>query len=167
MIEEKAVVVALLNGQAILEAKQKNACQSCELSGGCGTGSLGRLLGHKAQNLSIKNDHKLSVGDRIIIGMPEKFFIYAGFLMYLLPLGFLFIFSLVSNYLFMATEWINVLAALCGLASGLVLTVKLSRNSLSDKLQPRFIRHQLSNKMGQTRSVYPVNLSIKNTQETL
>lgn len=148
MIEEQALVIELQEENAIVEIQRQNACQSCELSGGCGTGSLGRLLGYKALVLSINNSHKLQVGDQIIIGMPEKYFHVAGFLIYLLPLAGLFLFGLVANYFFNATEWINILASLSGLVFGLLITSRVTKKNFAQKMKPRFIRQEFSVQMG-------------------
>ena len=148
MIEEQALVIALQVEQAVIQIQRQNACQSCELSGGCGTGSLGRLLGVRQQSLLLQNDHQLKVGDIVIIGLPEKHFIYAGFLMYLLPLISLFIFAIISDYLFDATQWANVVAAFIGLALGLIFTAKLSNKTFASQLQPQFIRRELPIEVG-------------------
>jgi len=140
MIEEQALVISLQGDQALIEVQRQNACQSCDLSEGCGTGSLGRLLGYKKLALSITNSHKLQVGDHIVIGMPDKYFHIAGFLVYLLPLIGLFCFALVANYLFNGTESVTVLSSLAGLAFGLFFSGRLAKHDLALKLKPQFIR---------------------------
>jgi len=140
MIEEQALVTSLKDDQAVIEVQRQNACQSCDLSEGCGTGSLGRLLGYKKLTLSIPNRHKLQAGDLIVIGMPDKYFHIAGFLVYLLPLVSLFLFALTANYLFNGTELVTVLASLAGLTSGLFFSGRLAKHDLALKLKPQFIR---------------------------
>ena len=78
MIEELAQVQKLNGDKAIIEIHRQNACQSCELSGGCGTGSLGRLLGYRKQSLIIQNDYNLKIGDRVVVGLPDKSYLSAG-----------------------------------------------------------------------------------------
>lgn len=163
MIEEKASVISLQGDQAIIQMQRQSGCQSCELSEGCGTGSLGRLLGYRQQNLSIHNDHKLDVGDNVIIGLPEKHFIAVGFLMYLLPLICLFAFAIFANFIFDATQWINAVASLLGLTSGLIITARLSNQTFAGKLQPQFIRQEFPVETGIVElshidSVSPVKL---------
>ena len=148
MIEEQALVTQLQGHLAIIEMQSQSACQSCELSGGCGTGSLGRLLGYRKKSLSIDNNHQLKVGDRVIIGLPEKYFLFAGFIMYLLPLVGLFVFAMISDFLFDATQWINVVASLFGLASSLMLTARLSKKTFASKMKPHFIRKEFSIEIG-------------------
>ena len=144
MIKEQALVVELLGEYAVIEIQRQSACQSCDLKAGCGTGSLGRLLGYKPLALSILNRHKLRIGDRIIIGMPEKYIHIAGLLMYLLPIGCLFLFALAANYFFNATEWINVLASLSGLVFGLLVISRLAKKDFAQKMKPQFIRQEQS-----------------------
>ncbi|MBT3204771.1 MAG: SoxR reducing system RseC family protein [Gammaproteobacteria bacterium] len=144
MIEEQALVIALRSDQALIEVQRQNACQSCDLSEGCGTGSLGRLLGYKKLALSIPNRHKLQVGDRIVIGMPDKYFHFAGFLVYLLPLLSLFLFGLVANYFFNGAESVIVLASLSGLVFGLMFSGRMAKNDFALKMKPQFIRQEFS-----------------------
>ena len=143
MIEQQAYVVKLQGEQAIVAMKNNSGCQSCDLKGGCGIGSLGKLLGHRERSFSISNRYKLKVGDSIVLGVADNFFVYAGLLMYLLPLFCLFGFSLIANVLFEATEWLNVMAALGGLIIGLNLSAGLAKKNFFSGMQPRFLRRQM------------------------
>ena len=140
MIEEQAIVKALKDDTAIIEVQRQNACHSCELNAGCGTGSLGRLLGFRRQRLSIKNPVNLKIGDRVVIGLPDRSYLSASFLIYLLPLIFLFVFAAISHVVFGGVEWLNVISGLGGLGAGLWLAGRLSNNRYADQLQPQFIR---------------------------
>jgi len=143
VIEQQAYVVTLQGEQAIVAMKNTSGCQSCDLKGGCGIGSLGRLLGHRERSFAITNRHKLKVGDGIVLGVADNFFVYAGVLMYLLPLFNMFGFALIANTLFDATEWVNVLAALAGLIFGLNLSAGLAKKNFFSGMQPRFLRRQI------------------------
>lgn len=142
MIEEQALVKALQGDQAIIQIQRQSACQSCEVNGACGTGSLGRLLGFRPQSLILKNEQNLKVGDIVVIGLAEKHFLHAGFLMYVLPLISLFFFAVLSDYLFSSTQWANALASIIGLAVGLMVTTKLANKTLADRFQPKFVRRE-------------------------
>ena len=143
MIEQQAIVLKIRDDLADIKVENSNGCQGCELSGGCGMGSLGRLFGVRTRSFSIPNRQKLKVGDRIIVGLPENYFMAAGFLIYLLPLGTLFVSALMVNYLFDGSEWMNVLGAFMGLAAGLLWSARLARNNLGKDNGPRFIRVQV------------------------
>lgn len=142
MIEELAVVKQLEGDKAIIEVVRKNTCSSCQLNNSCGMGSLGRLLGHRPQILSIQNDKNLKMGDTVVIGLPEKSYLSAGFLIYLLPLMTLFLFAGFTDLLFDSIEWLTALASMTGLASGLLIAARISNRSYASALQPRFIRQQ-------------------------
>ncbi|MBC8210692.1 MAG: SoxR reducing system RseC family protein [Gammaproteobacteria bacterium] len=144
MIEQQAYVITLQDEQAIVAMQNDTGCNSCELKGGCGIGSLGKLLGHRETSFAIDNCHQLKVGDTIVVGVADNFFVYAGVLMYLLPLLSLFGFALTANYLFDASEWINVMASLGGLVFGLKLSAQLARKDFFRGLRPRYLRRQIS-----------------------
>lgn len=140
MIEEQARVTAVRDGFAVVEVDRTSGCQACELKAGCGTGSLGRLLGFKQKPFSVKNELNLRPGDRVILALAEKSFVLAGFLVYLLPLMSLFVFAIVTEVWLAAGDTLTVLAALLGLAAGLFFSAWLSRHSLVKDFQPRVVR---------------------------
>ena len=143
MIEEHALVCETNDHQAVIEVQRQSACNSCSLEQGCGVGSLGRLIGHRALTFSIQNKHKLKKGDHIVIGLPDRAFLKAGFLIYLLPLINLFLFASVSDIVFKASEWVNVLAAILGLAFGLWWASHWSASRHSEEFQAKFIRKEI------------------------
>ncbi len=144
MIEEQAIVRKLRDEQAVIEVVRQNTCQGCELNGSCGTGSLGKLLGYRKVSFTMPNEHGLKIGDRVVIGLPDRSYLTAGFVVYLLPLISLFILTGISDQLFGSIEWINVLSALIGLGLGLLLAARLANHNYARDFQPQFIRHSLS-----------------------
>ena len=141
MIEEHARVLEIKDQQAIIQVQRQSACHSCSLEQGCGTGSLGRLLGRKELTFTLHNRHHLKPGDHIVIGLSEDAYLKAGFLIYLLPLITLFLFAAVADVLF-SLEWANVLAAVIGLVFGLWIAARLSGKRYLDEFQARFIRRE-------------------------
>jgi sigma-E factor negative regulatory protein RseC len=141
MIQEQAKVVGLQGDQAIIEVDRQSGCSSCELNGACGTGSLGRLLGHRQKPFAVTNNLKLIKGDRVLLQLPENSLLLSGFLVYLLPLFFMFSFSIMADAVLGAQNWLNVAAALIGLFSGLQLSARIVRNRLGKSLQPHVMRH--------------------------
>jgi len=142
MIEERAKVVKLQDNLAIIEMQRQSGCQSCSLSGGCGVGSLGRLLGQRNQVYSIPNQQDLQPGESIIIGIPNGSFLLASLLMYLLPLISLFLFGLVAQLIFHSNDVVTALLSLVGLALGLFLTLRLTSMDFARNFQPRFMRRE-------------------------
>ncbi len=144
MIEEFAIVRKLEDQQAIIEVVRQNTCQGCELNGSCGTGSLGKLLGYRKVSFTMPNEHGLNIGDRVVIGLPDRSYLTAGFVVYLLPLLSLFLFAGISDQLFGSTEWVNILSALIGLGLGLLLAARLANHNYARDFQPQYIRHSFS-----------------------
>lgn len=139
MIHEQARVTAVQADKAIIEVQRQSSCESCELSGGCGTSSLGRLLGYRASLLTIDNDQQLKIGDRVMVSVPERNLVSAGLLVYLLPLFSLFLFSVLAN-LWFSTDGVNVVAAVLGLVAGLKLSAWISRHHLASQVKPHIRR---------------------------
>ncbi len=144
MIEEHAKVVRLQGDQAVIEMQRQSGCQSCSLSGGCGVGSLGRLLGQRAQLYSIPNEQDLQPGEQIIIGMPDRSLLLASVIMYLLPLICLFMFGLAAQVIFHSNESVTAVLSMVGLAVGLFFTLRLTSMDFARKFQPRFMRRELN-----------------------
>ena len=140
MIEEQGIVKGFSEGNVLVKVQRNSACHSCELSGGCGVGSICRLLGYRPQQFSIRYDKKLKIGDRVVIGLAEPSYVKAGFLIYLLPLISLFVFAGITDYLFQSLEWLHVIAAVIGLFVGLWIAGKISSTHFSAQFQPKIIR---------------------------
>jgi len=140
MIQEQAKVISIEGDHAIVEINRQSGCQSCELSGACGTGSLGRLLGHRQKPIAVPNRLKLKSGDKVLLRLPEQSLLISGFMVYLLPLIFLFGFAMLTEVLFNSQDWLNVVSALVGLFSGFRLSSRLLSKNLSQKLEPQVDR---------------------------
>lgn len=139
MIEELALVKNIQGNRVIVEVLRQG-CQGCEISGACGTGSLGRLFGFRPKPISIPNELFLKKGDKVIIGLPEKSYVLSSFLIYLFPLLSMFLFSIIVDVLFGSVDGLNVLAALAGLIIGLLISAKLSKYAFVNAIQPQVIR---------------------------
>jgi sigma-E factor negative regulatory protein RseC len=86
MITESAVVTRRDGKLVELELQRNSTCGQCELSKGCGTGALGRLLGHRSKPILIETDHDLKPGDRLQLGLSESALVKASLTIYGLPL---------------------------------------------------------------------------------
>jgi sigma-E factor negative regulatory protein RseC len=140
MIEETAQVKAIHGDFALIEVLRQGGCNGCSLAAGCGTGSLGRLLGRRQKPFSIVNSLNLGPGDRVILGVAENAYVSVGLLVYILPLISMFLFSIVADTLFGSAELINVIGAITGLVGGLLLSAKLSKLPCFKSIQPQIIR---------------------------
>ena len=140
MIEETAQVKTIHGDFALVEVQRQGGCHGCSLSAGCGTGSLGRLLGSRQKPFSVLNSLNLKPGDRVILGMAENAYVAVGLLVYLLPLATLFLFSIIADSIFGSVDTINVVAAITGLMFGLLVSAKLSKLACFKSIQPQIIR---------------------------
>ena len=86
MITETAIVTRRDGRLVELELQRTSTCGHCELNKGCGTGALGRLLGHRSKPILIETDHQLEPGDRLELGLSESALVRASLTIYGLPL---------------------------------------------------------------------------------
>jgi sigma-E factor negative regulatory protein RseC len=124
MITETAIVVSIENNQTWVETQRKSACGQCSASKGCGTSVLSKVIGNKLSKIKAINNIDAEVGDEVVIGLNEKSLLKGAFMTYMLPLLFMFIFSLVgqvvsTNLQLQNNEWFVIFFAIAGLLLGL------------------------------------------------
>lgn len=90
MIEENAIVIEQLGQQVRLEIIRRTACGICGQTRGCGNATWGKMLGHAETTLKVDNPIDAKVGERVVVGIEEKVFLNATFLLYVVPLLALF-----------------------------------------------------------------------------
>ena len=86
MITEQAVVTRREGEQIEVRLLRESACGDCELSQGCGTGALGRLLGNRSRPLRLECSQPVQPGDRLELGLSESALVRASLTIYGLPL---------------------------------------------------------------------------------
>jgi sigma-E factor negative regulatory protein RseC len=138
MITEQAIVTRCNGKQVELELQRGSACANCELSQGCGTGALGRLLGKRSKPLVIETDHDLKPGDRLQLGLSESALVKASMIVYGLPLLGMIVAGLLASFT-IVSEALIALAAVVGFIVGLKLAVYLSRTLEHDQLTPYIV----------------------------
>jgi len=136
MIEESAIVTGLDGDLAMIQMLRQGTCSQCELNSGCGTGAIGRMLGHRSKLLTIKNNYNLKPGDSVLLGMPDKAYMKASLLIYGLPLVGLIAGSLLAQALFGNSETITILFAIAGFASASLYSTVILNNRLSHQCNP-------------------------------
>lgn len=99
MITENAIVVSVDKNQTWIETQRKSVCGQCSASKGCGTSVLSKVLGNKLSKMKAINKINAQVGDEVIVGLNEKSLLKGAFMTYLIPLFFLFIFSLIGQFI--------------------------------------------------------------------
>ena len=109
MLTEPAIVTRCGDNLIEVELQRQSACGGCELAKGCGTGALGRLLGHRSKPLVIESAQSLMPGDRVMLGLSEAALVKASLLVYGLPILGMLAGGLLVYGLFDAGEWIVAL----------------------------------------------------------
>jgi sigma-E factor negative regulatory protein RseC len=141
MIEEKAIVTGVVDDLAMIQMQRQSACSHCELSRGCGTGALGRLLGHRSRPLTISNKYSFKTGDRLVIGMPDKAFLNASLLIYGLPLLGMMAGGLLAQWLFGKSEMVTIILAISGFACALAYLAYIARGRFSRQFNPVILKY--------------------------
>lgn len=97
MITENATVVLIENNQTWIETQRKSACGQCSANKGCGTSVLSKVLGTKLSKMKAINKIDAQVGDEVVVGLNEGSLLKGAFIIYMLPLLFLFLFSFIGQ----------------------------------------------------------------------
>ncbi|MCW8899453.1 MAG: SoxR reducing system RseC family protein [Gammaproteobacteria bacterium] len=97
MITENAIVVSIENNQTWIETQRKSACGQCSANKGCGTSVLSKVIGNKLSKIKAINNINAQVGDEVVIGLNEQSLLKGAFMIYMLPLILLFLFSIVGQ----------------------------------------------------------------------
>ncbi|QBQ53182.1 SoxR reducing system RseC family protein [Nitrosococcus wardiae] len=123
MVEETARVVVKSETYAWVEAERRTSCHACTVSQGCGTGFIAKHLIRKTIVVKASNPVGAEVGDRVIVGIPERILYLGPFVFYTVPLLVMFLGAGVGEAL--AQHWgggesLVVLSGLGGLAAGLL-----------------------------------------------
>ena len=138
MITETAIVTRRDGRLVELELQRNSTCGQCELSKGCGTGALGRLLGHRSKPILIETDHQLEPGDRLELGLSESALVKASLTIYGLPLLGMVCAGLLAT-LFAASEMIVALAVCAGFFAGYKFATFLASALDAGQLQPYIV----------------------------
>jgi len=139
MIEEQAIVSGLDGELAIIRMQRQSACSQCELNKGCGTGAIGRLLGHRSKPLAIRNDYDLKTGDRVLLGLPDRAFLKASLLIYGLPLVALIGSGLLAQWAFTGSELSVYILSTAGFIAGLWVSGWIAKNHYSQQFNPQIL----------------------------
>ena len=143
MITESAIVTRCNGKQVELELQRGSACGQCELSQGCGTGALGRLLGHRRRPLIIETDQVLNPGDQLLLGLSELALVKASLMIYGLPLLGMVVGGLLAA-LATAPEGLVVLIAIAGFFAGFKFATFVTASLEHMPLTPHIIDIQVN-----------------------
>ncbi len=140
MIREKATVTRLEGIHAVIEMHRQSVCGHCEVRNGCGTGALGRLLGHRNKSLKVVNEQDLVPGDQIILGIQDGAYLNASLMIYGLPLLGLIAGGLIFQWVFGASDLSAMVGAAIGMSAGLISSNLMAKYRFSALLKPTILQ---------------------------
>lgn len=117
MIKQKATVIATDDTTVWLDAERQSTCSQCQVKQGCGTGLLANHVGKRFARISLEKQNDVSVGQQVQLGIPEESLLQGAFMMYIVPLVMLFLFTAIAQILDFS-EVMEVLAGISGLIFG-------------------------------------------------
>ena len=139
MIEETGRVVAKDPGYAWVETIRQSACDSCSAKTGCGHSTLAKL-GRNAIHMQAQCDIDVSIGDQVIVGVPEEIMLKSSLLAYLMPLVLMLVAVLVADELW-GQDLLTALSGMAGLGTGFAaLRWHFHRNRHDERYQPVVLR---------------------------
>ena len=99
MLEENGRVVRIESGTVWVETVKQSSCSSCSAQKGCGQSLLAKVGDGRRMEIQVDNPQHLDVAidDDVTLGVGERSFITASFLVYMLPLLVMFIFAVVAQ----------------------------------------------------------------------
>lgn len=140
MIEQPAIVTSVTRKKVTLDVQRKSACEACELSKGCGTGSLGRLMGTRNQKITLDHDGEFKPGDRVRVAIPEASLVWTSIVVYLSPLLAMFLFGGIGDALLEANELVITLLAIAGLMLGFLFSRQFAESGWVKRQRPKVTR---------------------------
>lgn len=127
MIEQKATVVRSDDSTIWLQAERQSTCDKCQVKKGCGTGLLSEHVGRRFSTIAVPKKHIVEPGQHMNVSIPEEALLHGAFMMYLLPILFMFAGAGLSRLMF-ANELLEIIGGLAGLMFGFYLVKNRLKN---------------------------------------
>lgn len=99
MMTALATVLDVQDDIVVVGCQQKTSCNHCTSPDSCGTGIVSKVLPGKVHHWAFHTDKKLTIGQMVEIGLPEKNLLQSAAIVYLVPLFFLLFGALISEWL--------------------------------------------------------------------
>lgn len=117
MIEQKATVIRSDKSTIWLQAERQSTCDKCQVKKGCGTGLLSEHVGRRFSTIAVPKKYTVQPGQQMRVSIPEEALLQGAFMLYLLPLLFMFASAGLSRFMF-ANELLEIIGGLIGLILG-------------------------------------------------
>ncbi|MGB7389650.1 SoxR reducing system RseC family protein [Marinomonas sp.] len=140
MIEESGTVLSTETGFAEVETIRTSSCTSCRARHGCGHHAIAQVSASNRMRMKAIDNFDVSVGQRVVIGIPEDTLLQASLWMYFIPLLSLVAGATVPS-LWHASSGVSVIFSLIGFLSGLWLAKKKSQKEENNPdFYPKILR---------------------------
>lgn len=123
MIEQRASVVAVRSGTAVVETSSATHCEACAAGRGCGAGLFARLLTRRVTRLEVANQLDVKPGQAVIIGVEEAELARASLRLYGTFLLALLLGAALGHAVALALGWPADLVSASGGISALMLAI--------------------------------------------
>ncbi len=142
MIEERAIVTQVLSDAVVIESVVKSSCTQCQQVDKCGNGQVAKALPQKNLSLTIPTSEKFSVGDEVLIAIPEQYLLKSAWQVYMWPMMGLISFAgfgqFMLNSQWLSHEWqVIVLAIIGGFIGSKTAKWWQISSGLQEKLMPK------------------------------
>ena len=111
MIEQKATVLRSDESTIWLQAERQSTCDKCQVKKGCGTGLLSEHVGRRFSTIAVPKRQAVEPGQKMNVSIPEEALLHGAFMMYLLPILFMFMGAVISRFIF-ANELLEIIGGL-------------------------------------------------------
>lgn len=128
MIETRARVVSIANGQAWIEASSQQGCAACQSKSSCGMSGLGQYFSRSKPPVAVACALPVQPGDSLTLRLAETDLLRAGALAYLLP-TVLSVLAAIAVSISGMGDAAAVAAMLAGFACGLAIARVFSRTA--------------------------------------
>jgi sigma-E factor negative regulatory protein RseC len=145
VLEEPARVVVAAERFVVVETLRRSTCESCSAHKGCGTATLGKVLGRRRTSVRALSDIDVRAGDQVVIAIAEGAFLRGSLATYLMPLLLMivgaFLGQQLSFVLSLQGEGLTILLGGVGLGLGFGCLLLFSRSIRRDgRYQPMVLR---------------------------
>ncbi|ELR65360.1 Sigma factor RpoE regulatory protein RseC [Photobacterium marinum] len=131
MMRSLATVVAVEPGAITVSCQQQTSCGHCASRDSCGTGIVSKAVPGRSHLVKIPTREKVSEGQLVEIGLPEKSMLHSALLVYMLPLLFLILGAAFGQWFFVdlagSGELGVILVAAVSAAVGMLLARHLAK----------------------------------------
>jgi sigma-E factor negative regulatory protein RseC len=145
MVEEPARVVAAADSFVLVETLHRSTCESCSAHKGCGTATLGKVLGRRRTSVRALSDIDVRAGDQVVVAIAEGAMLRGSLATYLMPLLLMIVGAFLGQQLSFGLsvqgEGLTIFLGVAGLGLGFGCLLLFSRSIRRDvRYQPVVLR---------------------------